>query len=147
LYLGAFLENYWKCVVYFIRSILPLYSPPRFGLLKKTATGFDVAVSSFSATDRQAFTWVERDVAGATLALLKNYTDPSKNISGKSYPIVNANIPYAELAALTGEGAPTPISHCWLIDTEYSISSPWRGGDLHHRAAHGDGADGRDGES
>ncbi|KAJ7160196.1 NAD(P)-binding protein [Mycena filopes] len=83
---GGFLENYWK-----------------FGLLKKTATGFDVAVPNYSATDRQAFTWVERDVPAVVLALLKNYTDPSKNISGKTYPIVNATIPYAELAAMTGK--------------------------------------------
>ncbi|KAJ6562546.1 hypothetical protein B0H19DRAFT_1069156 [Mycena capillaripes] len=86
LHLGGFLENYWK-----------------FGLLNKTDTGFDVAVPHFSTTDRQAFTWVERDVPTAALALLKNYTDPSKAISGKVYPIVNANITYAELAALTGK--------------------------------------------
>ncbi|KAJ7490670.1 hypothetical protein FB451DRAFT_624058 [Mycena latifolia] len=86
LHVGGFLENYWK-----------------FGLLKKTPTGFDVAVPNFSATDRQAFTWVDRDVPAAVLALLKNYTDPSKNISGKTYPVVNANMPYAELAAMTGK--------------------------------------------
>ncbi|KAJ7490660.1 hypothetical protein FB451DRAFT_1389423 [Mycena latifolia] len=86
IHLGAFLENYWK-----------------FGLLKKTATGFDVAVPNYSATDREAFTWVERDMPAAVLALLKNYTDPTKDISGKSYPIVNATIPYAELAAMTAK--------------------------------------------
>ncbi|KAJ7705014.1 hypothetical protein B0H17DRAFT_1002865 [Mycena rosella] len=86
LFLGAFLENYWK-----------------FDLLKKTATGFDVAVPNYSATDRQAFTWVEHDVPAATLALLKNYTDPSKKVSGKSYPIVNATISYTELAAMTAK--------------------------------------------
>ncbi|KAJ6583831.1 hypothetical protein DFH09DRAFT_1433738 [Mycena vulgaris] len=84
--LGAFLENYWK-----------------FGLLKKTAIGFDVAVPNYKATDREAFTWFERDVPAAVLALLKNYTDSSKHISGKSYPIVNATIPYAELAAMTAK--------------------------------------------
>ncbi|KAJ7738368.1 hypothetical protein B0H16DRAFT_1570618 [Mycena metata] len=83
---GAFLENYWK-----------------FGLLKKTATGFDVAVSNYKANDLEAFTWVERDVPGVALALLKNYTDPSKNISGKSYPVVNANISYAKLTEMTGK--------------------------------------------
>ncbi|KAJ7082962.1 hypothetical protein C8R44DRAFT_894605 [Mycena epipterygia] len=41
--------------------------------------------------DRQAFSWVVRDVPAATLALLKNSTDPSKGISRKSYPVVNAN--------------------------------------------------------
>ncbi|KAJ7133471.1 hypothetical protein C8R44DRAFT_611698 [Mycena epipterygia] len=93
LLLGGFLENYWK-----------------FGLLKKTDTGFDVGVPNFSATDRQAFSWVERDVPAAVLALLKNYTDPSKNVSGKSYPIVNANIPYAELAAMTGKALGVEVS-------------------------------------
>ncbi|KAJ7133490.1 hypothetical protein C8R44DRAFT_698104 [Mycena epipterygia] len=83
---GGFLENFWK-----------------FGVLKKTATGFNISVPYYSPTDRQAFSWVTRDVPAATLALLKNYTDPAKNISGKSYPMVNANIPYPELAALTGK--------------------------------------------
>ncbi|KAJ7490674.1 hypothetical protein FB451DRAFT_1513475, partial [Mycena latifolia] len=86
IHLGVFLENYWK-----------------FGLLKKTATGFDVAIPNYSATDREAFTWVERDVPASVLALLKNYTDPTKDISGKSYPIVSATIPYAELAAMTAK--------------------------------------------
>ncbi|KAJ7704794.1 hypothetical protein B0H17DRAFT_1301678 [Mycena rosella] len=86
LHLGGFLENSWK-----------------FGLLKKTATGFDLAIPSFSTTDQQAFTWVERDVPAATLALLKNYTDPSTNVSGKSYPVINANISYAEFAARIGK--------------------------------------------
>ncbi|KAF7364725.1 NmrA domain-containing protein [Mycena venus] len=83
---GAFLENYWK-----------------HGLLKKTDAGFDVAVPHFSTTDRQAFTWVEQTVPTTVIALLKNYTDPSKKISGKTYPIVNDNMSYAELAALTGK--------------------------------------------
>ncbi|KAJ6585540.1 hypothetical protein B0H19DRAFT_1109989 [Mycena capillaripes] len=86
LHLGGFLENFWK-----------------FGNLKKTDTGFDIAIPKFSTTDRQAFTWVEREVPAAVLALLKNYTDPSKAISGKVYPIVNANISYSELATLTGK--------------------------------------------
>ncbi|KAJ7449044.1 hypothetical protein B0H11DRAFT_2161929 [Mycena galericulata] len=78
LHLGGFLENYWK-----------------MGFLKKTATGFDVA--------RPTSLYLGREVPAVTLALLKNYTDPSKKISGKVYPIVNATMPYAELAALTGK--------------------------------------------
>lgn len=77
--------------------------------MKKTDTGYDVAVQNYSATDRQAFTWVAREVPAATLALLKNYTDASKSISGKSYPLVTATIPYAELAALTAKGASLPL--------------------------------------
>ncbi|KAJ7214061.1 hypothetical protein GGX14DRAFT_618232 [Mycena pura] len=86
IYLGAFLENYWK-----------------FGLLKKTDTGFNIAITNYKAGDREAFTWVERDAPAAALALLKNYTDPSKNILGKSYPVVNACISYTELAAKTNK--------------------------------------------
>ncbi|KAJ7214058.1 hypothetical protein GGX14DRAFT_696766 [Mycena pura] len=85
IYLGAFLENYWK-----------------FGQLKKTDSGFDVAIPQYKVGDREAFTWAERDLPAAALALLKNYTDPSKKISGKSYPVVNACIPYSELAERTG---------------------------------------------
>ncbi|KAJ7704995.1 hypothetical protein B0H17DRAFT_1193484 [Mycena rosella] len=78
LHLGAFLEK----------------------VLKKTTTGFNVAMPNYGATAaRQALTSVERDVLAATLALLENYTDSSKHISGKSYPIVDANMTYAELAA------------------------------------------------
>ncbi|KAJ7716319.1 hypothetical protein B0H14DRAFT_2412923 [Mycena olivaceomarginata] len=86
IHLGGFLENYWK-----------------FNLLEKTDTGFNVAVPHFSTTDRQAFTCIEQVVPATILTLLKNYTDPSKNISGKTYPLVNANISYAELAELTGK--------------------------------------------
>ncbi|KAF7348150.1 NmrA domain-containing protein [Mycena sanguinolenta] len=115
-HLGGFLENYWK-----------------FGLLKKTDTGYDVAVPHYKVTDRQAFTWVEQAVPATVLALLKNYTDPSKNISGKTYPIVNANLSYSELAALTGKAlgvevtfttAPAmgmgPIDEMYQSHAEYS---------------------------
>jgi hypothetical protein len=82
-------------------------------------------VINTSVTDRQAFTWVERDVPAATLALLKNYTDPSKNVSGKSYPIVNACMPYAELAALTGKGA-SPAADL-QVDVDLNFQrSVWR---------------------
>ncbi|KAJ7708352.1 hypothetical protein B0H17DRAFT_917387 [Mycena rosella] len=81
---GSFLENYWKC-------------------LTQIATGYDYSVPIITANTRQAFTWAEREVPAVTLALLKNYTEPSKNISGNSYPIVNAIMTFAELASMTGE--------------------------------------------
>jgi hypothetical protein len=82
---------------------------PRFGWLKKTATGkFDLNVPN-APTDRQAFSWVGRDLPAVVLALLKNYSDASKSISGKTYPIVSENVSYGELAALTGKG--TNIVH------------------------------------
>ncbi|KAJ7752924.1 hypothetical protein B0H16DRAFT_1459642 [Mycena metata] len=58
--------------------------------LKKTDTGFDLPVSKYSATELEAW----------TLALFKNYTDSSKNISGKSYPVVTAELTYPDLVAL-----------------------------------------------
>ncbi|KAJ7879298.1 hypothetical protein B0H14DRAFT_2709906 [Mycena olivaceomarginata] len=84
LHLGGFLENYWI-----------------LGWLKKVTIGFDLNVPHL-ATDKAAFTWVERDVPAVVLALLQNYSDPSKNICGKTYPIVNENISFGELADLTG---------------------------------------------
>jgi len=99
LHFGAFLENYWT-----------------FGLMQKTSTGFDFSVPHLKATDHQAFTWVERDVPAVTLALLKNYSDPSKKISGKTYPIVNGNITYAELA--------TPTSNVLGVEVTYSTAPP-----------------------
>ncbi|KAJ7209353.1 hypothetical protein B0H12DRAFT_424186 [Mycena haematopus] len=115
LLLPAFLENYWKN-----------------GSLKKTATGYEVVVPSYKATDLQAFAWISRDVPAATLALLKNYTDPAKQINGKAYPVVNARITYGKLAELTAKalgvevtfktGPPTglvPIDEMWTALAEY----------------------------
>ncbi|KAJ7769131.1 hypothetical protein DFH07DRAFT_291019 [Mycena maculata] len=114
LHLGAFLENYWK-----------------FGLLKKTFTGFDVVVQNFTATDRQAFSWVGREVPAVTLALLKNYTE---NISGKTYPIVNATMPYAELAAMTGKVlgvevtfSTGPLTGLPFVDEMYAAHAEYSG--------------------
>ncbi|KAF7353940.1 NmrA domain-containing protein [Mycena venus] len=85
LHLGMFLENYWL-----------------FGWLKKMASGkFNLTVPNLP-TDKAAFTWVERDIPAVVRALLNNYSDSTKNISGKVYPIVSGNISYCELAALTG---------------------------------------------
>jgi hypothetical protein len=73
---------------------------------KKTATGFDFSIPTYKATDFASYTWVERDVGRAALVLLKHYTDPSKNISGKSYPVINATISCAELVNLASKGEP-----------------------------------------
>ncbi|KAJ7089505.1 hypothetical protein C8R43DRAFT_939118 [Mycena crocata] len=94
IHLGAFLENLWN-----------------FGELKKTPAGFDISITNFGVSDREAFTWVERDVPAVTLALLKNYTDSSKNVSGKSYPVINANIRYSELAEMTGKALGVEVTY------------------------------------
>jgi len=93
LHLGMFLENFWI-----------------FSWLKKTATGkFDLSTPHVP-TDKAAFTWVERDVPAVVLALLKNYSKSSKNISGKTYPVVAGNISYGELAALTGDALDAEVT-------------------------------------
>ncbi|KAJ7747836.1 hypothetical protein B0H16DRAFT_1554780 [Mycena metata] len=83
---GTFLENFY-----------------RFGALKKTETGFDIAIPNYAPTSLSSFTWVRRDVPAVVLALLKNYHDPAKNTSGRSYPVVTAKMTYPELANLVGK--------------------------------------------
>ncbi|KAK7018388.1 NmrA domain-containing protein [Favolaschia claudopus] len=85
LLLPAFLENCWK-----------------FGQLKKTddGHGYLLSLPRYKADQLQAFVWVQRDVAAAVLALLKNYQDPTKEIDGKTYPVVNGRMTYSELAEM-----------------------------------------------
>ncbi|KAJ7017443.1 hypothetical protein C8F04DRAFT_979365 [Mycena alexandri] len=85
LMLPAFLENLWS-----------------YDILKKTDTGYTFALPLHSRKKLQ-FAWIERDVPAAALALLKNYTDASKNINGKAYPVVNAKVSHAELAEKIGQ--------------------------------------------
>ncbi|KAJ7772970.1 hypothetical protein DFH07DRAFT_952941 [Mycena maculata] len=84
LHLGAFLEN-------FLTN----------GLLKKTSTGFNItAPGNYSPTSLKAFSWVQRDVGESALTLLKNYTDLTKNISGKSYPVITALMTFPDLVTM-----------------------------------------------
>ena len=47
----------------------------RQGTLRKTETGYDVAIPNFKATDLQTFVWNQHDGSAAALALLKNCTE------------------------------------------------------------------------
>ncbi|KAF8156198.1 hypothetical protein K438DRAFT_1986962 [Mycena galopus ATCC 62051] len=117
LLLPAFLENFWK-----------------HGTLKKTEDGkFTVGVPNYNATDLQTFAWISRDCSAATLVLLKNYTDPAKQINGKAYPVVSARMSYGALAERTAKvlgaevtyttpplmGVPA-IDEMWAALAEYS---------------------------
>ncbi|KAJ7765277.1 NmrA-like domain-containing protein [Mycena metata] len=75
LLLGGFAENFWK-----------------LNFLKKTSTGFNITLPKYSPTAVSAFTWIGHDLGEAALAVLKNYEDPSKEVSGKSYPVVTAQL-------------------------------------------------------
>ncbi|KAJ7111477.1 hypothetical protein C8R44DRAFT_985563 [Mycena epipterygia] len=108
LFLGGFLENLWT-----------------FGALKKTPAGFEMAIPNYSATAKASLTWVGRDVGQSVLVLLKNYTDSSKSVAGKSYTIMSAVDSYPALAALiskalgvevTFNGAPSGMA---IIDEMY----------------------------
>ncbi|KAK7061221.1 NmrA domain-containing protein [Favolaschia claudopus] len=85
LLLPAFLEN--------------LYTAP-FQFLKSTDEGYHIDYVILKPTDKESFAWTSRDVPAAALALLNNYTDPTKEINGKAYPVVSATISLAELAQI-----------------------------------------------
>ncbi|KAJ7776282.1 hypothetical protein B0H16DRAFT_1712658 [Mycena metata] len=102
--------------------------------LKKTDTGFDMAVPRYSATALEAWTWVGHDVGQAALALFKNYTDPSKNISGKVYPVVTAELTFPDLAtmiskALGVEVTFTSVPTCGIpmIDEMFAAHAEYNG--------------------
>ncbi|KAF8156199.1 hypothetical protein K438DRAFT_1777619 [Mycena galopus ATCC 62051] len=98
LLLPAFLENFWK-----------------HGTLKKTEDGkFTVGVPNYNATDLQAFAWISHDCPAAALVLLKNYTDPAKQINGKAYPVVSTRMSYGALAEKTAK----------VLDAEVTYTTP-----------------------
>ncbi|KAJ7683468.1 hypothetical protein B0H17DRAFT_941907 [Mycena rosella] len=84
--LGGFFENFWT-----------------FKLLKKTETGFNIAIPKFSREALHNWTWVTRDVGASVLALLKNYDDPTKAVSGKVYPVITASLTYPAVAELVSK--------------------------------------------
>ncbi|KAJ7741375.1 hypothetical protein B0H16DRAFT_1862416, partial [Mycena metata] len=94
---GTFLENFWK-----------------YRGLQKTATGFDIAVPIFGPTDANAFTWIGRDYPATVLALLKNYEDPSRNILGRSYHVINTVMTYPEIAAMAAKALGAEVTFTTL---------------------------------
>ncbi|KAF7350080.1 NmrA domain-containing protein [Mycena venus] len=65
--------------------------------LQKTDTGYIIPVPNYPATATQSFTWT-RDIGSAALALLRNYTDPSKGVLGKAFPVVTAIMTFKQVA-------------------------------------------------
>ncbi|KAJ7616948.1 hypothetical protein DFH06DRAFT_1364737 [Mycena polygramma] len=99
LHLGSFLQNFWTV-----------------GQLKKTKNGLEIPMPFFTGKDHACLTWVEHDVPAVVLALLKDYTDASKGISGNIYPIITTSIPYADLAAL--------IENTLCVKTTFTTAPP-----------------------
>ncbi|KAJ7652449.1 NAD(P)-binding protein [Mycena polygramma] len=79
---GWFLENLWK-----------------FGSLSKTDTGYTIPIPKYAPEDEQVGTWVAHDLGAAAVGLLTHYSDASKGVLGKSYPVITARFTYPELAA------------------------------------------------
>ncbi|KAJ7229563.1 NAD(P)-binding protein [Mycena haematopus] len=94
LHLGGFLENLWTQKN-----------------LRKTDNGFNITIPTYSPTAGQAFSWVGHDVGESTLALLKNYADPSKEISGKAYPVVTGNMTFPDLAAMISKALGKEVTY------------------------------------
>ncbi|KAJ7144494.1 hypothetical protein C8R44DRAFT_916526 [Mycena epipterygia] len=94
LFVGGFLENLW-----------------RQGALKKTATGFELAIPNYSPTARSCLTWAGYDVGVAVLTLLKSYTDPSKSVTGKVYTILSPVDTYPALAALISKALGVDVTY------------------------------------
>ncbi|KAJ7252349.1 NAD(P)-binding protein [Mycena haematopus] len=67
--------------------------------LEKTSNGYTIPVANYGPNDIQAFTWVAHDLGAAAIALLTNYSDPTKSVLGKAYPVVSFRATYPQLAA------------------------------------------------
>ncbi|KAJ7142844.1 NAD(P)-binding protein [Mycena epipterygia] len=79
---GWFVENLWN-----------------FGSLQKTDIGYTIPIAKYGPDDTQSATWVGYDFGAAALALLKNYTDPAKNVLRSAYPVTSMHFTYAQFAA------------------------------------------------
>ncbi|KAF7350606.1 NmrA domain-containing protein [Mycena sanguinolenta] len=86
LYTAWFVENLWKL---------------ELGSLKKTDTGsgYTISIPKYAPENEQSATWAAHDIGQAALAVLTNYTDPSKNVLGNSYPVISMKFTYSQLAA------------------------------------------------
>ncbi|KAJ7636664.1 hypothetical protein FB45DRAFT_907054 [Roridomyces roridus] len=68
-----------------------------FNLLAKTDTGYSITVPTWGPDNIQRSTWVGHDLGNAAVALLTNYTDPSKEVLGKSFQAISFTFKYPEL--------------------------------------------------
>lgn len=83
-----------------------------WGYLKKTSNGYTIPIAKFGPNDAERFTWVAHDLGAATVALLTHYSDPSKGVLGKSYPVVSFRSTYSQLAAAIAKGVFYPGFFC-----------------------------------
>lgn len=77
----------------------------RIGALQKSDTGYTIPIAKYAPEDTQSMTWVAHDLGQAAVALLTNYTDASKGVLGKSYPVVSFRPTYPQFADAIAKGA------------------------------------------
>ncbi|KAJ7890094.1 NAD(P)-binding protein [Mycena olivaceomarginata] len=70
----------------------------KIGALQKSDTGYTIPIAKYAPEDTQSMTWVAHDLGQAAVALLTNYTDASKGVLGKSYPVVSFRPTYPQFA-------------------------------------------------
>ncbi|KAJ7664532.1 hypothetical protein DFH06DRAFT_1268526 [Mycena polygramma] len=87
---------------------------PHAGMLPKAenGTGYTLPVPKYGPHDPQSWTWVGHDFGASAVALLHNYSDPSKGVLGKKYPVISFCLTHTELADAIAAGT-RPI--CVLI--------------------------------
>jgi hypothetical protein len=105
---GWFAENLWKCVSVSSRNSFQTHSiitPHSIGSLSRTDTGYTIPIAKYGLEDTQAISWVAHDLGASAVALLHNYTDPSKGVLGGSFPVISFKCTYPQLAAAIASGA------------------------------------------
>ncbi|KAJ6528272.1 hypothetical protein DFH09DRAFT_935398 [Mycena vulgaris] len=103
---GWFADNLWKT-----------------GALQKTDTGYTIAIAKYGPEDTQEATWVAHDFGPAAVALLSNYTDPTKEVLGKAFPVISMQFTYLQFtaaiaAAIKKEVNFTPLETAGLLEID-----------------------------
>ncbi|KAJ7445321.1 hypothetical protein FB451DRAFT_1148856 [Mycena latifolia] len=103
---GWYAENLWK-----------------FGSLTKTDTGYTIPIPKYGPEDTQSATWVAHDLGASAVALLSNYTDPSKGVLGKSFPVISMKFTYPQMAkviaaAIKKEVTFTPVETAGMAELD-----------------------------
>jgi uncharacterized protein YbjT (DUF2867 family) len=107
LYLGNFLENAWKQ-----------------GFLRTSAsdpTQADYLVPRSSPDHVETFTWAERDVGKAVLALVKHYRTRPEVISGSKFYVLNERLQLAQHIEILGKVIGKKVNYVHLESTGHTL--------------------------
>ncbi|KAJ7270295.1 hypothetical protein C8J57DRAFT_1226949 [Mycena rebaudengoi] len=102
------------------------------GSLQKTDDGYTIPTPKFTAESHQLVTWSRREIGTAVLVLAKNYSDASKGVLGKTYPVVMARVTYPELAKAISQAlgvkvsfSPIPTAGLAEIDDMFAVQADY----------------------